>query len=235
MNDLVADRYPSVTVYGEEAVLVRFGDGIDVRLHRRIQKFCTELGQHCIQGVVECVPAYDCVSVVFNPDVLSAQELGRTLHSVAVQSAGDVCAPTRVVEIPVWYGGTAGPDLALVAEHTGLSTKDVVTIHSAPHYTVFMLGFVPGFPYLGGMDKRIAAPRKAVPRKAVPAGSVGIAGEQTGVYPLVTPGGWQLIGRTPLRLFDPECVPPTLLMAGDVVRFRPISEAEFTSWPSLST
>lgn len=227
VGQVVGASYPRFTVFGDEAILVRFGHGIDLRVHRQIQQFCTELAQRAIPGVIECVPAYDCASVVFNPDAVRASALVSKLEAIVRASAESTVTPVRVVEIPVCYGGDQGPDLPYVANCTGMSQADVIAIHTAPEYTVYMIGFAPGFPYLGGMDTSIAVPRKATPRPTIPAGSVGIAGVQTGVYPLATPGGWQLIGRTPLRLFDPVSNPPTLLAAGDVVRFRAISEEEY--------
>lgn len=132
-----------------------------------------------------------------------------------------------MTEIPVCYGGELGPDLPEVAAAHGLSEEEVVEIHASADYLVYMLGFAPGFAYLGGLPKRIATPRRRTPRLSIPAGTVGIAGDQTGVYPIATPGGWQLIGRTPDPLFLPDAMPPALLRAGDIVRFRPISRAEF--------
>ena len=136
-------------------------------------------------------------------------------------------APGPLVEIPVCYGGDFGPDLAAVARHAGLSEAAVVELHSAAEYLVYMVGFAPGFPYLGGLDARLAMPRRPAPRPLVPAGAVGIAGAQTGIYSLPTPGGWQLIGRTPRRLFDAARTPPSLLQAGSRLRFVPISEVDF--------
>jgi inhibitor of KinA len=133
----------------------------------------------------------------------------------------------RFVEIPVCYGGEYGPDLEAVAEYHHLSTSEVVEIHSKEEYLVYMIGFAPGFPYLGGMSEEIATPRRHSPRLSIPEGSVGIAGMQTGVYPISTPGGWQLIGRTPLELFCPNENPPTLLQSGDIVKFVPISLEEY--------
>ena len=136
----------------------------------------------------------------------------------------------RVVEIPVCYGGGHGPDLDEVADHHGLAPADVVDIHVRGEYRVYMIGFAPGFAYLGGLAARIATPRRAEPRSLVPAGSVGIGGSQTGIYPLASPGGWRLIGRTPLRMFDATRLPPALLGVGDRVRFRGIAPNEFDSW-----
>ena len=150
-------------------------------------------------------------------------ELQTTLLNLRDESLKD----QRTVEIPVCYGGDYGPDLEFVAQHNSLTEEKVVAIHSAADYLVYMIGFAPGFPYLGGMSEQIAAPRRESPRLQIPAGSVGIAGAQTGVYPIETPGGWQLIGRTPLELFRPTEDPPTRLRAGDIVRFRPITSEEF--------
>src|ERR671914_867162 len=134
---------------------------------------------------------------------------------------------TRTVGIPVHYGGNFGPDLGFVALHNELTEQQVIEIHSQPMYLVYMIGFAPGFPYLGGMSERLASPRRESPREKIPAGSVGIAGSQTGVYPIETPGGWQLIGRTPLRLFRPDKDDPSLLRTGDRVRFHAIEPAEY--------
>jgi inhibitor of KinA len=135
--------------------------------------------------------------------------------------------PGRLVEIPVCYGGELGEDLEEVARRHGLTPEEFATIHASTDYRVYLLGFVPGFAYLGNLDSRIATPRRDTPRPHVPAGSVAIGGDQTGVYPLETPGGWHLVGRTPVRMFTPETEPPCLLGAGDSVRFVPISRAEF--------
>lgn len=132
-----------------------------------------------------------------------------------------------VIEIPVCYGEEFGPDLEFVANHNGLTPEEVIRIHSSAEYLVYMVGFAPGFPYLGGMPEAIAAPRRPSPRLAIPAGSVGIAGKQTGVYPIETPGGWQIIGRTPIALFVPDSNPPTILASGDRICFRPISRQEY--------
>jgi KipI family sensor histidine kinase inhibitor len=165
----------------------------------------------------------------YDPNVTGFTELAEKLDTLVGKGGGEE-EPRRVVTIPVVYGGEWGPDLEEVARLCGLSAIDVVRIHSAPLYRVYMLGFVPGFAYLGGMDERIAVPRLAVPRAKIPAGSVGIAGGQTGVYPLETPGGWRLIGRTPLSLFVPERNPPALLKAGDWVRFLPIAPEDWDRW-----
>jgi inhibitor of KinA len=138
--------------------------------------------------------------------------------------------PGRERVVPVCYGGEFGPDLEFVAKHNGLTEQEVIQIHSSGEYLVYMIGFAPGFPYLGGMSEKIAAPRRTSPRLKIPIGTVGIAGLQTGVYPIETPGGWQLIGRSPEQLFRPHANPPSLLQAGNLVRFQPISRDEYDAW-----
>ncbi|WP_116139720.1 5-oxoprolinase subunit PxpB [Trinickia diaoshuihuensis] len=168
--------------------------------------------------VVEIVPGMNNLTIVFDP--LSADLEARAVDLAAAwERAVGVAAPTREIEIGVRYGGEDGPDLRAVAEHAGLTVEEVVRRHSSAEYVVFFVGFQPGFAYLGGLDPSLHMPRRAVPRVAVPAGSVGIGGSQTGIYPAASPGGWQLIGRTPLPLFDPSRERPTLLEPGDRVRF----------------
>jgi inhibitor of KinA len=157
------------------------------------------------------------------------ERVALALTAALADLRGEALSPPAVVEIPVCYGGAFGPDLDDVARHHGLTPDEVVRIHTAGDYLVYMIGFAPGFPYLGGMSERIATPRRPVPRTLVPASSVGIGGSQTGVYPIASPGGWQLIGRTPLRLFAPEREPATLLRMGDRVRFRAIPPDELAA------
>jgi inhibitor of KinA len=180
------------------------------------------------------VPAFTTLTVYYDPWLVSEngrhppyERVAQLLRELlpAAQAATETI--TAAVEIPVCYGGEFGPDLDFVAGHTGLATEEVIALHAAPDYLVHMIGFAPGFPYLGGLDARLATPRRPRPRPLVPAGAVGIAGPQTGIYSLPTPGGWQLIGRTPLRLFNPEWAQPSRLQAGQRLRFVPISAAEF--------
>ncbi len=168
--------------------------------------------------VVDVVPGMNNLTIVFDPFETSAAALTPRVDA-AWQDADPAAVPGREVAIPVAYGGEAGPDLAAVAKHTGLSPREVAERHAAGTYVVFFIGFQPGFAYLGGLDAALHTPRRTVPRIEVPAGSVGIGGEQTGIYPAAAPGGWQLIGRTALALFDPARTPPTLLQPGDRVRF----------------
>jgi len=212
-------------------VVVQFGECIDPQLNARVRALAAYLQAHPFEGLVEYVPAYTSLTVYYDPWILSGGGKEKAYEKVTTllcamlpgTEAYQSDLQAAVVEIPVCYGGAFGPDLAFVARHNQLTEAEVIALHAGGTYTVYMLGFAPGFPYLGGMDERIAAPRRETPRACIPAGSVGIAGRQTGIYSLPTPGGWQLIGRTPSSLFDPQRKPPSLLQAGDQVRFVPIS------------
>lgn len=214
--------------FGESAIIVLLGNSIDEANYRQLAALSRAIQEKPPLGFTELVPAYNSLLVVFDPlksdtDTISAavRALAATLPPIAAAAAKDI------IELPVAYGGSHGPDLESVAAQAGLSADEVMAIHSSRPYLVYMLGFTPGFPYLGGMDQRIAAPRLRTPRTKVPAGSVGIADTQTGVYPLESPGGWNLIGRTPLALFDPDRQDPALLAPGKYVHFMPISHENF--------
>jgi len=208
---------------GDAAVVVELGDAIDPAVNRRVHDLRRLIEHRRLAGITELVPTYRSLLVYYDPFVTSHAALGRALEELASGQADAARPPARVVEIPTAYGGEFGPDLGFVARHTGLRADDVVRIHSGTDYFVYMMGFTAGFPYLGGMSPDIAAPRLATPRTRVPAGSVGIAQQQTGIYPAESPGGWQIIGRTPLQLFDAARTPPVIIEAGDHVRFVPVS------------
>ena len=211
---------------GDQAVTVEWGSTIDEHINRQVHAFARKVEALSHPAITEVVPTYRSATVHYRPEVFSYEELKHLLLSLA-QGSAEEAEELPVVEIPVCYGGEYGPDLLEVAQHCSLTPEEVIARHTAPTYRIYMLGFTPGFPYLGGMDPSIAAPRRKEPRIQIPAGSVGIAGEQTGVYPIVSPGGWQLIGRTPLRLFDPQKEQPILLSAGAGIRFVPIDEETF--------
>jgi inhibitor of KinA len=202
----------------DRSLLVCFGEEISLQAHRQV--LCLLRGFPALPpGILNLHPAFASVLIDFDPRRRTAAEVeGLVRERFAASEAAPEIEP-RTVEIPVRYGGDAGPDLADVAHHTGLTPERVVELHSAASYAVYFLGFSPGFPYLGGLSPELATPRLPSPRKRVPAGSVAIGGSQTGIYPADSPGGWRIIGRTPLRLFDPEASPPALLRAGDQVRF----------------
>jgi len=218
---------PHFLLAGDSALVVEFGDEISKEVNRRVHTLAYALEKNPLPGLGEAVPTYRSLLIHYDPLRLSCEEI-KAFVSDVLQKGEEVLLPEpRVVEVPVVYGGEFGPDIEFVAEHNGLSVEEVIRLHSGATYTVYMLGFTPGFTYLGGLPEALATPRLPTPRKLVPAGSVGIAGAQTGIYPIATPGGWRLIGRTPLKLFDPNHDPPVLLGPGDKVHFVPISEEEF--------
>ena len=182
-------------------------------------------------GATDIVAAFATVTVFYDrPRAEAAAQLHEKLAGLTAAVEGGASPPPRTVEIPVCYTGEHAPDLAAVAAHTGLSAAEVIALHAGAAYHVRAIGFAPGFPYLGGLPEKLATPRRATPRTHVPAGAVGIGGAQTGVYPLASPGGWNLIGRTPLRLFDPARTEPALLRAGDHVKFFSITPEKFVAW-----
>jgi KipI family sensor histidine kinase inhibitor len=218
---------PRLLPSGDSAIVVEYGDGIDVRINARVRLLQRAIDAARHAGILETVPTYRSLMVHYDPMTLNREAAERLILATAGTLPEAVPETVRTVEVPVLYGGAAGPDLDAVAGLTGLDAQAVVDLHASGDYVVFMLGFMPGFPYLGGLPARIAAPRLATPRTIVPAGSVGIAGAQTGIYPTESPGGWRLIGRTPVRLFDPRRSPPALLEAGDHVRFVPVTASAF--------
>ncbi len=228
-----------ITPLGDTALTLSIGDKIDEPTHRRVQTLLHQLESEPLPGVWELVPAYTTITLFYDPG--RAIEAGAPAEDIAgwlgervnerLQKATKIKTSNggRTVEIPVCYGGEFGPDLATVAEHTKLSPEEVIKRHSGGNYLVYLVGFSPGFAYLGGLPAELATPRRATPRPRVPSGAVGIGGGQTGVYPVSTPGGWNLIGRTPLALFLPEQDPPVVLRAGDRVKFRAITPQEFVA------
>lgn len=212
---------------GDCAVTVECGDKISPRVNGLVLALEAALQAARIQGITETVPAYRSLLVYYDPCVIGYSQIERQIRQLSENLNAAQAASGRVVRIPVCYGGAYGKDLADVAKHTGLKAEDVVRLHSAETYLIYMLGFLPGFAYLGGMNPKLATPRLDTPRKTIPAGSVAIGGQQTGVYPMPSPGGWRLIGRTPVRPYDPRRAEPFLYRAGDSIVFEPVSEEEF--------
>jgi len=211
--------FPRILPVGDAALVVEFGEEIHPDIHRRVLALDHALAADPFPGLRETVPTYRSLLVYYDPRQLSWDEARRLVANALARNTDTPMPEPREVEIPVVYGGEFGPDIGFVAAHTGLSEEEVVRLHTSVTYTVYMLGFAPGFVYLGGLPEALATPRLPTPRPSVPAGSVGIAGLQTGIYGLSTPGGWRLIGRTPLTMLDLNRQPPTLLQPGDRVRF----------------
>lgn len=211
---------------GDRAVTVELADAISPEINTRIRELCAVLDREQVPGIVDLVPTYRSLLVCYDPVQIGLSELQhRILHLSEVEHV--ILPPPKVLQIPVRYGGEYGPDMEFVARHTGLSPDEVATIHSSTDYLVYMMGFNTGFPYLGGMSAKIAAPRLETPRTRIPAGAIGIAQQQTGIYPVESPGGWRIIGRSPVRLFDPTREPPVAVEAGDFMRFVPIDEQRY--------
>lgn len=213
---------------GDQGIQIVFGNQVDEAVNRQIRNFMNLLNAQLYFPVIECIPAYTTLSVYYDPIKMNYDQVVQQLKLLASELKEGEEVDGCIVEIPTYYGGEFGPDLGDVASHNRLSTEEVISIHSSKPYLIFMLGFSPGFPYLGGMAEKIATPRLATPRAKVAGGSVGIAGGQTGIYPVDSPGGWRVIGRTPLRLYDPEAEEPILLQAGDYIRFVPINKEVYT-------
>jgi inhibitor of KinA len=214
---------------GEQAIVVEFGSEIDPAVNARVRRLARALAPAVPDRILEVVPTYRSLTIFFDPLAIGRQALQEEIaKALAGIDRADAAGETsRVITVPVCYGGEFGPDLESVARHNSLTADEVVALHTSAPLLIYMLGFTPGFPYLGGLPRRIAAPRLPVPRVKVPAGSVGIAGTQTGIYPIASPGGWQLIGRTPLRIFDPASAHPFLFATGDSVQFAAIHAEEF--------
>lgn len=217
----------TVCPVGDTGLLASFEQHISQSVGAAVAALNTRVAAAAIPGVVETVPAFATLLIFYDPLVTEYDAVADAVQKLAQAPDSDTAAGEgRLVTIPVCYGGAFGPDLPFVAEHAGLTETEVIRLHAGRDYPIYMLGFLPGFPYLGGLDERLFTPRLASPRTAIPEGSVGIGGEQTGVYPIASPGGWQLIGRTPLKLFDPSAgrLP---YAAGDRIRFCPITQDEF--------
>lgn len=220
-------HYPRVLAAGDAALTVEFGETIDPEINDRVLAFARAVQRLELSGLIETVPTYRSATVYFDPVMVDASSLAQRLADLAKVLPPVLVRPPRKVEIPVVYGGEFGPDLADVAAFARLSTEEVIALHTSVCYRVYMLGFTPGFPYMGPVPDALAMPRLAEPRPRVPAGSVGIAGVQTGIYPIESPGGWRLIGRTPLRLYEKSRLQAFLLEAGDCVQFAPIGGEAF--------
>lgn len=212
---------------GNSAFLVKVGDVISIDNHKLIRELVQGIEQLRISGIIELVPTYNELMVIYNPSKINYINLLDKLKSIESNLNPKDLLATKLITIPVCYDNKFAPDLEIVAKRNNLDVNEVIKIHSATKYLVYMLGFTPGFCYLGGMDKRIATPRKEVPRQLIEAGSVGIAGEQTGIYPIDSPGGWQLIGKTPIKLFDPNRNPEFIIEAGNYIKFNPVSVKEY--------
>lgn len=233
---------PRIVPLGDSALVIQWKEEISEEIHQSVLRLARTLEEDPFPGMVETVPGIASLTIHYDPvaiirgnihlsSVSSAYEwVTRHIEQKCRMAQETEEVPTRVIEIPVCYGGEYGPDLSEVAHTHGLTEEEVIRLHTAPVYTVYMIGFAPGFPYLGGLSSRLYTPRRSTPRLQVPAGTVGIGGAQTGIYPIASPGGWHCIGRTPVALFRKDQNPPSLLRAGDRVRFFAIEPEAFYSY-----
>lgn len=216
-----------IKIAGDSALNLVFSNEINEDVSSSIRLAADKLESEELPAVVEVVPTFCSMMVYYNPTIMRLDEMCNVLREKLRGVVEEKVKLKRVIHIPVCYGGEYGPDIEFVASNAGMSVGDVVDIHTSSDYLIDMLGFLPGFAYLGGLDERLHTPRLEVPRTTIPAGSVGIGGSQTGVYPLASPGGWRLIGRTPLKPYDPHKEPAVLYKAGDYLHFDSISENEY--------
>jgi len=213
---------------GDAGMIIRAGHEISFENHLKVRKIMLAIRQANIAGLLDLIPAYAEVMACYDPAIIDYKTLLMLLRLAESNLTDIILAKPAVLKVPVLYGGDAGPDLLELASRNNLTQKEVIHLHSSADYLVYMLGFTPGFCYLGGLNPKIAMERRQSPGLKIPAGSVGIAGNQTGIYPIESPGGWQIIGRTPLKLFDPGQDPVFLLSAGDYVRFFSVDENAFS-------
>ena len=226
--------YPKAIHYlmGDRGLLLEFGDEIRHEVNGKVRRMALAIQKEAIEGMIEAVPTYRSLLIIYNPLILSLEDLKRRLQKIEEGLEQTPFPEPKLTRIPVVYGGPYGPDLDYVAQYHRLPPDEVIRVHCGQPYFIYMIGFMPGYPYMGELPEALVTPRLKTPRLSVPAGSVAIAQKQTGIYPMESPGGWQIIGRTPVKLFDPGREPPALLQMGDLVQFYCISEKEFKEWYS---
>ncbi len=224
--------YPKATflVMGDRGLLAEFGDDISPRVNEKVRRMHLALQTEPVEGTVETVPTYRSLLILYDPLILSIEALKKRLERIEKGLQQTPFPESHLTRIPVVYGDLYGPDLEGVANTHGISQEEVIRLHCSKPYHIYMIGFMPGFPYMGELPEILATPRLKTPRLSVPTGSVAIAQKQTGIYSMESPGGWHLLGRTPVKLFSPGKNPPALLQMGDLVQFYPVSEKEFKEW-----
>jgi len=221
---------PLFRVMGDRSLLVELGDDISPSVNRWVRKLFFAVMENPIVGLIETVPAYRSLLITYDPLITDVATVTHWIEDMQENMDRIQIPEPKTVEIPVVYGGEYGPDLEWVAQCHKISTREAIKLHTETIYQVYMIGFTPGFPYMGELPEQLTVPRRETPRTVIPEGSVAIAQRQTGIYPVESPGGWHILGRTPLKLFHPTQSPPTLIEMGDVVRFFPIKEREFRQW-----
>lgn len=215
---------------GDRGLLLECGDEISHEINEKVRRMALAIQAEAIEGIIETIPTYCSLLVIYDPLTLSLDQLKKRVQKIEDGLQEIPLPEPKLTRIPAVYGGTYGPDLDFVAEYHKIDPEEVIRLHTSKPYFIYMIGFMPGYPYMGELPDELVTPRLKTPRLSVPKGSVAIAQKQTGIYSMESPGGWQIIGRTPLELFDPNREPPALLQMGDLVRFYPISEKEFEEW-----
>ncbi|NOX32443.1 MAG: 5-oxoprolinase subunit PxpB [Deltaproteobacteria bacterium] len=222
------EEKPAIRLAGDTGLIIEFGQGIDPGVNAKVRAMAGAVKTNTLRGVTEIIPTYCSLLLIYDPLITRPGKLVSAIERIENTLERTGTEPCKVVEIPVCYGGEFGPDIENVEKSANFCREDVIRFHSEPEYLIYMIGFTPGFPFLGGLNKKLFTPRLKTPRMSVPEGSVGIANNQTGMYPIASPGGWQIIGRTPLKLFAPQRKNPFLYKAGDKIKFIPISRKEYT-------
>ena len=224
--------YPEMLflLMGDRGLLLEFGDEISPEINRKVRRMALSIQAKAVPGVVETVPTYRSLLVLYDPLFIPLEELKRRLKEIEGELQQLPLPEPKLTRIPVLYGGEYGPDLKYVADYHRSTAEEIVRFHCSRPYLIYLIGFMPGFPYMGELPEALVTPRLKTPRLVVPMGSVAIAQKQTGIYPMDSPGGWQILGRTPVRMFDAEKEPPAYLRMGDLVQFYPITETEFRTW-----
>jgi KipI family sensor histidine kinase inhibitor len=215
---------------GDRGLLLEFGDEISREINEKVRRMALAIHAEAIKGIIETIPTYRSLLIIYNPVILPMEDLKERLKRMEKGLQQTPLPEPKLTRIPVVYGGIYGPDLEEVAKYLHVSPEEVVQLHCSKPYLIYMIGFMPGYPYMGELPQALVTPRLKTPRLLVPKGSVAIAQRQTGIYSMESPGGWQILGRTPVELFHPEKDPPALLQMGDFVQFYQISEKEFKEW-----
>ena len=215
---------------GDRGLLLEFGDEISREINEKVRRMALAIQASSIKGIIETVPTYRSLLIIYNPIILPIEDLKKRLRRIEEGLQQTPLQEPKLTRIPVVYGGIYGPDLEGVAKYLQTSPEEVIRLHCSKPYLIYMIGFMPGYPYMGELPQDLVVPRLKTPRLVVPKGSVAIAQRQTGIYSMESPGGWQILGRTPVELFDPEKDPPALLQMGDFVQFYPVREKEFEEW-----
>jgi inhibitor of KinA len=218
-------------IMGDRSLLVELGDEISPQINRRVREFSIALMESSIEGIIEIVPAYRSFLIIYDPLTLTLATIKSRMEDLQKKIKEIEIPEPKTLEVPVIYGGEYGPDMEWVAHYHNMGVEEVIRLHTGTTYQVYMIGFMPGFPYMGELPEGLDTPRRETPRTVIPQGSVAIAQRQTGIYPVESPGGWQILGRTPLKLFNPVQSPPILLEMGDRVKFFSIEKKEFEKWP----